>query len=99
MRWPNKQKRRVVSDVVLACHTFAIRERCHQYVLLLVVDNQEIEGLPTVLTKAQKNWGFGLYYLYKHNVKDFKMGPQTCALNLLQARENLTDQASQVFET
>ena len=39
---------------------------------LLADDNEEINDWLIALTKARKNWQFGLHYLYFYNIKDFK---------------------------
>ena len=58
-------------SVALACRAFAISQRCFRYVPLLADKNEEIEDWLVALTKARKNWGFGLCYLYLRNVKGF----------------------------
>ena len=58
-------------SVSLACRAFAISQRCYRYVPLLADENEEIEDWLVALTKARKNWGFGLCYLYLRNVKGF----------------------------
>jgi len=59
-------------SVALACRAFAISQRCFRYVPLLADENEEIEDWLIALTKARKNWGFGLCYLYLRNIKGFK---------------------------
>jgi hypothetical protein len=59
-------------SVALACRAFAISQRCFRYVPLLSDENGEIEDWLIALTKARKNWGFGLCYLYLRNIKGFK---------------------------
>ena len=59
-------------SVTLACRAFSISQRCFRYVPLLADENEEIEDWLIALTKAQKNWGFGLCYLYLRNIKGFK---------------------------
>ena len=58
-------------SVSLACRAFAISQRCYRYVPLLADENEEIEDWLVALTKARKNCGFGLCYLYLRNVKGF----------------------------
>jgi putative transposase len=58
-------------SIALACRAFAISQRCYRYAPLLADENEEIEDWLIALTKAQKNWGFGLCYLYLRNVKGF----------------------------
>lgn len=59
-------------SVALACRAFSISQRCFRYVPLLGDENEEIEDWLIALTKARKNWGFGLCYLYLRNIKGFK---------------------------
>ena len=59
-------------SVALACRAFSISQRCFRYVPLLADENEEIEDWLIALTKARKNWGFGLCYLYLRNIKGFK---------------------------
>ena len=49
-----------------------VRCRCFRYVPLLADENEEIEDWLIALTKARKNWEFGLCYLYLRNIKGFK---------------------------
>ncbi|WVX47226.1 IS3 family transposase ISSusp2 [Roseobacter fucihabitans] len=58
-------------SVALACRAFEISRWCYRYVPLLVDENGEIEDWLVALTRARKNWGFGLCYLYLRNVKGF----------------------------
>ena len=59
-------------SVALGCRAFAISQRCFRYVPLLADENEEIKDWLIALTKARKNWGFGLCYLYLRNIKGFK---------------------------
>ena len=58
-------------SIALACRAFAISQRCYRYAPLLADENEEIEDWLIALTKARKNWGFGLCYLYLRNLKGF----------------------------
>ena len=58
-------------SIALACRAFAISQRCYRYAPLLADENEMIEDWLIALTKARKNWGFGLCYLYLRNVKGF----------------------------
>ena len=60
------------ASVALACRAFSISQRCFRYVPLLADENEEIEDWLIALTKARKNWGFGLCFLYLRNIKGFK---------------------------
>jgi hypothetical protein len=57
-------------------HEPAVRQNLRQnrfrYLPLLADENEEIEAWLIALTKARKNWGFGLCYLYLRNIKGFK---------------------------
>ena len=59
-------------SVALVCRAFSISQRCFRYVPLLADENEEIEDWLIALTKARKNWGFGLCFLYLRNIKGFK---------------------------
>jgi putative transposase len=59
-------------SIALACRAFGISERCYRYEPILSDENEEIENWLIALTKARKHWGFGLCYLYLHNIQDFK---------------------------
>jgi putative transposase len=60
--------RRGVS-IALACRTFGVSETCYRYAPKLGGENEEIADLLVGLTRARKNWGFGLCFLYLRNVK------------------------------
>jgi putative transposase len=60
--------RRGVS-IALACRTFGVSETCYRYSPKLVGENEEIADLLLGLTRAKRNWGFGLCFLYLRNVK------------------------------
>lgn len=60
--------RRGVS-VALACRTFAVSETCYRYSPKLAAENEEIADLLIGLTRARRNWGFGLCFLYLRNVQ------------------------------
>jgi putative transposase len=54
-----------------ACATFAVSETCYRYRRKLSDENALITDWLVRLTFNQKNWGFGLCYLYLRNVKGF----------------------------
>ena len=58
-------------SVRLACDTFVISETCYRYAPKLSEDNAEITDWLIRLTHNQRNWGFGLCFLYLRNVKGF----------------------------
>lgn len=59
-------------NVRLACHVFVISETCYRYQAKLSDENIMISDWLMRLTSNQRNWGFGLCYLYLRNVKGFK---------------------------
>jgi putative transposase len=54
-----------------ACATFAVSETCYRYQRKRSDENALIADWLVRLTFNQKNWGFGLCYLYLRNVKGF----------------------------
>jgi len=67
---------RVVADrcisIRLACETFCISETCYRYQAKLSGDNALIADWLLRLTTTNRNWGFGLCYLYLRNVKGYR---------------------------
>ena len=59
-------------SVRLACQIFVVSETCYRYQPKLSGENAVIADLLVRLTHNQRNWGFGLCYLYLRNVKDFQ---------------------------
>ena len=58
-------------SIRLACIAFAISETCYRYQAKLSNENAEIADWLIRLTHNQRNWGFGLCFLYLRNVKGF----------------------------
>jgi putative transposase len=58
-------------SIRLACETFVISETCYRYQPRLSAENAQIADWLIRLTSDQRNWGFGLCYLYLRNVKGF----------------------------
>ena len=60
-------------DVIISliCRTFTISETCYRYQPKLSNDNELIADLLLALTQNQRNWGFGLCFLYLRNVKGY----------------------------
>jgi putative transposase len=54
-----------------ACAAFSISETCYRYRAKLSSENEEIADWLIRLTHNQRNWGFGLCFLYLRNVKQF----------------------------
>ena len=51
---------------------FSISETCYRYQAKRSDENVQIADWLLRLTHAQRNWGFGLCYLYLRNVKGFR---------------------------
>lgn len=58
-------------NICQACETFRISESCFRYVPKLADDNKRIAELLLSLTQNQRNWGFGLCFLYLRNVRHY----------------------------
>ena len=58
--------------VRLACKAFNISEYCYRYKPKLNEENELIADWLIRLTHNQKNWGFGLCFMYLRNIKGFK---------------------------
>ena len=58
-------------SINLVCRIFSISESCYRYQPKLNSDNKKIANLLLVLTQSQRNWGFGLCFLYLRNVKGY----------------------------
>ena len=58
-------------SIRLACIAFVISETCYRYQAKLSNENAEIADWLIRLTHNQRNWGFGLCFLYLRNVKCF----------------------------
>ena len=56
-------------SIALACRTFDVSETCYRYQAKLNGENEQIADLLVGLTRAKKNWGFGLCFLYLRNVQ------------------------------
>ncbi len=60
------------ATINLACRAFGISQTCYRYKAKLDAENSVIADWLVRLTNNQRNWGFGLCFLYLRNVKDFK---------------------------
>jgi putative transposase len=58
-------------SIRMACEVFVISETCYRYQSTLSDENAEIADWLIRLTHNQRNWGFGLCFLYLRNVKGF----------------------------
>jgi putative transposase len=63
-------KEKAVS-IRLACQAFGISQTCYRYQAKLSSENSEIADRLIRLTANQRNWGFGLCFLYQRNVKGY----------------------------
>jgi len=59
-------------SIRFACEVFIVSETCYRYQPKLSKENELIADWLTRLTHNQRNWGFGLCFLYLRNVKGFK---------------------------
>ena len=60
------------TSIRLACEIFSISETCYRYQARHCAENDEIADWLVRLTSNQRNWGFGLCYLYLRNVKGYR---------------------------
>lgn len=59
------------ASIRLACALFGISETCYRYQARLSTENALIADWLLRLTHNQRNWGFGLCFLFLRNVKGF----------------------------
>jgi len=59
-------------SVQMACTIFGISSTCYRYIPKLRDENIVIADWLLCLTHNQKNWGFGLCFLYLRNIKGFR---------------------------
>lgn len=55
----------------LACEIFLVSETCYRYEAQRNAENEQIAAWLIRLTDNNRNWGFGLCYLFLRNVKGF----------------------------
>lgn len=60
------------TTIVLPCQAFGISQTCYRYRAKLSAENDLIADLLVRLTNNQRNWGFGLCFMYLRNVKGYK---------------------------
>ena len=65
-RWAVQQH---AVSIRTACAAFAVSQVCYRYEARLSSKNKQIEDWLIRLTHNQRNWGFGLCYLYLRNVQ------------------------------
>lgn len=63
-------------SIRLACQIFSVSETCYRYLPRLSVENQRMADWLLRITGSQRNWGFGLCFLYLRNVKGFRWNPK-----------------------
>ena len=56
----------------VACQAFRISESCYRYERKLDAENEEVATWLIKLTDNNRNWSFGLCYLFLGNLKGFK---------------------------
>lgn len=59
-------------SIKFACITFSISESCFYYQPKLNDENQLIADELLKITRAERNWGFKLCFLYLRNIKGYK---------------------------
>jgi putative transposase len=67
-QWAVQQKS---VSIPAACQAFGISQTCYRYQAKLSSENSEIADWLIRLTANQRNWGFGLCFLYLRNVKGY----------------------------
>lgn len=58
-------------SIRLACEAFGVSETCFRYQARLSTENEEVADWLIRLTANQRNWGFGLCFLFLRNVKQY----------------------------
>ena len=59
-----------------ACQAFQISQACYRYVARRSIEDDEIAQWLLRLTDNNRNWGFGLCFLYLRNVRGFRWNPK-----------------------
>ena len=59
-------------SIRVACVAFGISETCYRYQAKCSAENTEIADHLIRLAHRQRNWGFGLCFLYLRNVKGYR---------------------------
>lgn len=60
------------TTIRLACQVFTVSESCYRYEAKKDEENQQIADWLLRLTDNNRNWGFGLCFLYLSNIKGFQ---------------------------
>jgi putative transposase len=58
-------------SIRLTCRILSVSETCYRYQAKLSDKNAEIADWPIRFIQWQRNWGFGLYFLYLRIVKGY----------------------------
>ncbi len=58
-------------SIRLACEALGISQTCYRYEAQHNAENEQIADWLLRLTGNNRNWGFGLCYLYLRNVRGF----------------------------
>ena len=59
-------------SIKVACQAFQISQACYRYVARRSMEDDEIAQWLLRLTDNNRNWGFGLCFLYLRNVRGFR---------------------------
>ena len=59
------------SSINRACELFGVSQTCYRYRPKLSGENEQIAQWLLRVTDNQRNWGFGLCYLFLRNVKGY----------------------------
>ena len=59
-------------SIKVACQAFQISQACYRYVARRNIEDDEIAQWLLRLTDSNRNWGFGLCFLYLRNVRGFR---------------------------
>ncbi len=59
------------ANIRISCTVFSISETCYRYQAKLSTENDEIADWLLRLSTTHKRWGFGLCFLYLHNIKGY----------------------------
>jgi putative transposase len=70
------------ASIRLACNIFVVSETCYRYQPKLSRENEKIADWLIRLANNQRNWGFGLCFLYLTQCKRLSLEPQTGLPNI-----------------
>jgi putative transposase len=78
----------------LVCEAFRVSESCYCYQAKNNAENEIIANWLIRSTDNNRSWGFGLYYLYLRNMKNFTWNHKRIYLYLQRVRVEPTYQAT-----